>query len=83
MTPKRRERRNVQRGQKHARLTPCGRASPSRKSETPRNSSALFDANVEFVLIGGAAMQIARLAHLTEDRIMLRSLVKKPGTAGD
>jgi len=28
---------------------------------------ALFDANVEFVLIGGAAMQMQGSAHLTED----------------
>jgi len=28
---------------------------------------ALFDANVEFVLIGGAAMQVQGSAHLTED----------------
>jgi predicted nucleotidyltransferase len=28
---------------------------------------ALFDANVEFVLIGGAAMQLQGSAHLTED----------------
>ena len=28
---------------------------------------ALFDANVDFVLIGGAAMQMQGSAHLTED----------------
>ena len=38
-----------------------------RKMKLEEALRALFDANVEFVLIGGAAMQMQGSAHLTED----------------
>ncbi len=45
-------------------------------------ASVLYDSEIEFVSIGGAAMGVQGSAHLTRDRLLLRTYVKKHRAAG-